>query len=83
MQDNLVVPDEFCIHQLGSMVQVTQPCHVTCESEVCKFSEWSEYGSCTQRCGGHRVRSRTMEGLRFNNHRVLYAFTTYVGVRLY
>ncbi len=56
------VPEEFCIHQFGAMPETTQPCDVTCDVEVCKFSEWSDFSSCPRHCGGYRIRNRTMEG---------------------
>ena len=56
------VPEEFCIHQFGLMPETTQKCDVTCEVQVCKFSEWSEFSACPRHCGGYRVRNRTMEG---------------------
>ena len=59
------VPEEFCIHQFGLMPETTQKCDVTCEVQVCKFSEWSEFSACPRHCGGYRVRNRTMEGILF------------------
>lgn len=62
MDRNDQVPEEFCIHQIGRMPETTGRCDVTCEVEVCKFSEWSEFSTCPRHCGGYRVRNRTMEG---------------------
>ena len=46
----------------GEQPAVTSSCAVTCEMEVCKFSEWGEWTACAGACGGQRKRSRTMEG---------------------
>ena len=68
-----VVPEEFCIHQFGAMPETTQKCDVTCEVQVCKFSEWSEFSTCPRHCGGYRFRNRTMEG------RVMFIFVVILG----
>ncbi len=65
------VPEEFCIHQFGTMPEVTEVCQVTCDVMVCKFSDWSEFSTCPLRCGGYRVRNRTMEGRLRQNVNIL------------
>ena len=37
-------------------------CHVTCDVTTCQFSDWMEWSSCSERCGGVRTRLRVMEG---------------------
>ncbi|KAK2178091.1 hypothetical protein NP493_563g04022 [Ridgeia piscesae] len=60
--DDEILPKEFCISQLGQMPEVARSCHVSCDVTMCSFSDWMEWGSCSARCGGVRVRLRVMEG---------------------
>ena len=56
------LPEEICISQLGSMPDSTQACNVPCHQKQCTFSDWSEWSGCSDRCNGHRMRRRAMEG---------------------
>ena len=60
--DGEILPKEFCISQLGRMPEVAMACHVTCDVTTCQFSEWMDWSSCSERCGGVRTRTRVMEG---------------------
>lgn len=58
------VPDDLCVQQRGQAPDLTQICEVSCDQEVCKFSDWTEWSACSRRCGGYRTRRRSMEGLK-------------------
>src|SRR6266536_1247836 len=54
--------EDLCISVLGPIPRITQLCHVSCDQDVCKFSDWTEWGMCSQRCNGFQTRNRSMEG---------------------
>ena len=56
------IPSEDCMIHLGPVPSVTVPCWVACDQDVCKFSDWTDWGACTQRCNGVQTRTRSMEG---------------------
>ncbi|GFO20406.1 thrombospondin type-1 domain-containing protein 7a [Plakobranchus ocellatus] len=56
-----------CLERLGTMPDVTEPCHSPCESE-CQLSAWSQWTQCWPgSCDKTRFRYRRLQGLSKTN----------------
>ncbi|BFZ22563.1 hypothetical protein BsWGS_25602 [Bradybaena similaris] len=66
-QSTKVVSVIMCLEKLGSMPELTEVCHVPCETE-CQFSSWSPWTMCGPGCEKSRFRyRRLLEGSKNNS----------------